>query len=120
MNLLPRLRRAALMSLVGGLSALSLAHAQPQDRLVRGELLYNTHCGACHTAQMHWRGSKLVSDWDTLKQQVRRWQATAALNWSEDDITSVALYLNRQHYGYPVDRYGQQTLPTPTRAAASR
>lgn len=64
----------------------------------RGELLYNTHCVACHSTQMHWRDKRLVTDWDSLKTQVRRWQATAQLNWSEADIDDVARYLNDSIY----------------------
>ena len=47
----------------------------------RGELLYTTHCGACHSTQMHWREKKLATTWDTLKAQVRRWQGVARLEW---------------------------------------
>jgi hypothetical protein len=57
-----------------------------------------THCIACHTTQMHWRDRKLVTDWPSLKLQVRRWQAAAQLNWSEDDIDDVARFLNDTFY----------------------
>lgn len=89
------------------LLAMPLAQAQPREILARGELLYNAHCIACHTTQMHWRGKALVADWGSLKVQVTQWQATAKLGWSDADITSVALYLNKLHYGYPVDIYGR-------------
>lgn len=29
---------------------------------VRGELLYATHCIACHSDKVHWRDKKLVTD----------------------------------------------------------
>lgn len=67
----------------------------------RGERLYTTHCGACHSEQMHWRAKKLAYDWPTLKAQVTRWQATAALEWSDADIVEVARYLNETIYRYP-------------------
>lgn len=67
----------------------------------RGQLLYSTHCGACHTVQMHWRTLNQARDWDSLKAQVRRWQNTAALQWSEEDITEVARYLNDTIYQFP-------------------
>lgn len=71
--------------------------ADPQ----RGELLYNTHCIACHTAKMHWRDQRLATDWDSLIVQVRRWQATILLNWDDDDIASAASYLNSLYYRFP-------------------
>ncbi len=88
-----------------------LAFAQPRETLARGELLYNAHCVACHTTQIHWRGKKLVADWASLKGQVKLWQANDGLGWSDADITSVALYLNKLHYGYPVDVYGRADVP---------
>lgn len=67
----------------------------------RGELLYNTHCVACHTTQMHWRDDKQAKDWNGIQMQVRRWQAIAGLRWSDADITEVSRYLNNTIYKYP-------------------
>jgi len=67
----------------------------------RGELLYATHCIACHSAQVHWRDQRLVTDWTSLNAQVGRWQANAGLNWSGDDILDVVRYLNATVYHYP-------------------
>ena len=66
----------------------------------RGELLYATHCIACHTTQVHWRDKKLATDWNSLKLQVRRWQAVAALEWSEEDVLDVTRHLNERFYGF--------------------
>ena len=67
----------------------------------RGALLYETHCSACHTAQVHWRERSLVSDWQSLTHQVWRWQSNANLDWSAADIDAVARYLNRVYYKLP-------------------
>lgn len=67
----------------------------------RGELLYNTHCVACHTTQVHWREQRLAQDWETLTKQVHRWQANVGLNWNDEDIAAVASYLNKLYYEYP-------------------
>ena len=88
--------RAALCCSVVALS--SAAAAQSPSR---GELLYTTHCGACHSVQMHWRENKLATTWDALKAQVRRWQGVARLEWSEADVEEVARYLNETIYRYP-------------------
>jgi len=66
----------------------------------RGEMLYATHCIGCHSTQVHWRDKKLVTDWSTLKAQVRRWSSNTALAWDEDDIVSVARYLNTRYYQF--------------------
>ena len=77
-------------------------HAQPKLIEARGELLYSTHCNACHTSEIHWRKQKLATDWNSLKVQVRRWQASIGLSWSEEEINDVTHYLNVLHYGFPI------------------
>jgi mono/diheme cytochrome c family protein len=69
----------------------------------RGELLYTTHCIACHNSQMHWRDQRLATDWASLRAQVRRWQDVAKLAWSDDDIREVTRYLNDRIYRFPVE-----------------
>jgi mono/diheme cytochrome c family protein len=81
------------------LAAGTAAAQQPAPS--RGKLLYETHCIACHTEQMHWRTLHQARDWDTLRAQVRRWQATAGLGWPDADIDAVAGYLNESIYGFP-------------------
>ena len=68
----------------------------------RGELLYSTYCIGCHTTQFHWRDKKLVTDWTSLKSQVRRWQESVGLAPDEDDVVSIATYLNSLYYHFPV------------------
>ncbi|MDR6536787.1 hypothetical protein [Variovorax soli] len=94
---------------------LVLAPAAPALAESRGALLYSTHCIACHSEQMHWRQKKLVTDWASLKAQVRRWQAEAALDWSDDDVAEVARYLNEEFYRLP-----QATAPANQSGFASR
>lgn len=79
----------------------SPAHAQARHSEARGELLYAAHCTACHTSEIHWREQKLATGWSSLKAQVRRWQASIGLAWSEEEITDVARYLNAAYYGFP-------------------
>jgi mono/diheme cytochrome c family protein len=82
-------------------AALLAAVAVPAAAQSRGELLYTTHCIACHNTQVHWRNQKQAVDWPTLRAQVRAWQATAQLAWTDDDIQQVAAYLNEAHYHFP-------------------
>lgn len=67
----------------------------------RGELLYNTHCIACHTTHVHWRDQRLASDWGSLTHQVQRWQSNTHLGWNEQDVGAVASYLNTLYYHFP-------------------
>ena len=66
----------------------------------RGELLYTTHCIACHTTEMHWRDKRSASNWPSLKAQVRLWQDAASLAWADSDILDVAHYLNATIYHF--------------------
>lgn len=66
----------------------------------RGYMLYSQHCIECHTEQVHWRDARLARDWKSLNAQVRRWQAVAQLNWSEEDIQNVTRYLNTRYYDF--------------------
>ncbi len=91
----------ACVPMAGQALAQSSNPAAPAASAGRGELLYSTHCGACHSTQMHWRDNKRATDWDSLKAQVRRWQGVARLDWTEADVEQVARYLNDTIYGYP-------------------
>jgi len=84
-----------------GAFAVACASAAAQNAPTRGQLLYTTHCVACHNSQIHWRDERLATDWESLKQQVRRWQARIVLDWSDDDIGEVARHLNDTIYRYP-------------------
>jgi len=94
--------RSASCGLLGALALAMSAQAES-----RGELLYATHCIACHTTQMHWRDQRIATDWSRLKAEVRRWQRTAALNWNEADIVEVTRYLNDSIY-----RFSQPSEPS--------
>ena len=80
------------------LACAALALIAPAQAQTRGELLYTTHCVACHSAQVHWRDKKLVTDWTSLKAQVQRWQQVSSLGWSSADVVEVARYLNDTVY----------------------
>ncbi len=77
------------------------AFAPPAAGQARGELLYATNCQLCHSQQVHWRDNRLATDWGSLVAQVRRWQETGRLGWSDEDIRFVARYLNDTIYKFP-------------------
>jgi mono/diheme cytochrome c family protein len=110
------------MWLAGAGSAIALVIAPPAQAQSRGELLYATHCIACHSSQMHWRDKRLATDWTSLKAQVRRWQGAAMLGWSEEDIVEVTRYLNGTLYRFEQTsdpRSSPDPLPTQLPAARS-
>ena len=78
------------------------ANAQTAISPTRGQLLYATHCIACHSTQMHWRDQRQAKDWDSLRDQVRRWQASESLQWSDADISEVTRHLNATVYRFPL------------------
>jgi hypothetical protein len=84
-----------LLLLAGSIVAAPSATAQS-----RGELLYTTHCIACHTTEMHWRSHRSASNWAELVVQVRRWQDAASLAWTDGDILEVSRYLNDSIYHF--------------------
>jgi mono/diheme cytochrome c family protein len=90
------------------LGVCTLTYAQVELSETRGQLLYSTHCSACHTSQVHWREQKLVRDWRSLVAQVRRWQSISGLNWSEDEIVDVAHHLNTVYYGFKNTAQGKK------------
>jgi len=95
------LRRSILVALLVLSGHVAEAEAQPIRDATRGELLYSTHCLACHDTQVHWREKKLATDWASLQSEVRRWALLSKLEWSEYDIEVVTGYLNDLHYRYP-------------------
>lgn len=84
-----------------GLLLAGACQAQTGTVPSRGQLLYETHCIACHTTQMHWRDRKSAKDWPGLRRVVRRWQGELQLRWTDADIDEVARYLNQRYYRYP-------------------
>ena len=82
--------------------AVAVASAQVQPPpATRGAMLYENHCSACHSEQMHWRARRSARDWNSLREQVRRWQGEARLDWNEQDIDAVARHLNETIYRFP-------------------
>ena len=94
-----RLIFALLFSLFGNFAD---AQAELIGDTTRGEMLYSTHCIACHSTQIHWREKKLATDWASLQSEVQHWQGFTELGWDKKDIEEVARYLNAIYYHYPM------------------
>lgn len=90
------------------LALLALPAPVPAQSPARGELLYSTHCVACHTREVHWRARRLATDWATLADETRRWQRNLGLQWSDGEVDDVVRYLNTTIYRFP-DQAPRQT-----------
>lgn len=90
----------SVFAIAGILLAGVVARVDAAPPASRGELLYTTHCIACHSTQMHWRDQRRATDLDSLREQVRLWQGRAMLSWNEDDIAEVTRYLNERIYRF--------------------
>jgi len=66
----------------------------------RGQLLYETHCIACHQSTLHIRDRRKAKSIAEINQWVSRWVSYQKLNWTIEDIQLVANYLNQQFYHY--------------------
>jgi len=95
------MRRAKqILAVCLGVAVNLAASAQTATPASRGELLYTTHCVACHTTEVHWRQKKLATDWASLDRQVRRWAGNVGLAWTDGDIVEVTRFLNSAHYHF--------------------
>jgi mono/diheme cytochrome c family protein len=94
------------LALAAACAALAAAAQLPAPS--RGALLYDTHCIACHTKEVHWRERKLASDWESLVAETRRWQRNIGLGWSDEEIDDVVRHLNSTIYRFP-DQAPKQT-----------
>ncbi len=109
----PRPWPAVTVGAVALLLAAAPVQAQSTTSPNRGQLLYATHCIACHDTQKHWRENRVVRDWDGLVGQVRHWQGVSQLQWNDADIINVARYLNARYYKLARPGIRQSQRPGP-------
>jgi mono/diheme cytochrome c family protein len=97
----PMLTLAAVALVTAAISIALPSAAQRQLPVREGELLYQTHCVACHDKQVHWREKKLVDDWPSLAAEVNRWQVNLGLGCNDETVEEVTRYLNGAFYRFP-------------------
>lgn len=66
----------------------------------RGRMLYENHCGMCHTSVVHVRDTHVSKSISEINRQVNRWQSELKLGWDKGEIDDVVQYLNVQFYQY--------------------
>jgi len=66
----------------------------------RGQLLYETHCNACHGTSVHSRNPRKAKSIGDIKHWVTRWSKELKLDWSSADIDDVAKHVNSKYYHF--------------------
>lgn len=75
-----------------------IAGAQAPER---GRLLYQTHCGACHSERTHdERLRPAVKDLAELRDMVAHWAPHSKRTYTLDELEDIVQYLNEAHYRF--------------------
>jgi hypothetical protein len=75
----------------------TVADSEPHS-LMRGQLLYENHCLACHESQVHIRENHKVHNQDGVYHEVVRWAEEMQLPWRVSEIRDVSGYLYQRYY----------------------
>ena len=71
----------------------------------RGRLVYQTHCGACHSERTHdERLRPAVKDLAELRDMVARWAPHSKRTYTLDELEDSGQYLNESHYRFGLER----------------
>ena len=67
----------------------------------RGRLIYQTHCGACHSERTHdERLRPAVKDLAELRDMVAQWAPHSKRSYTLDELEDIVQYLNEAHYRF--------------------
>jgi len=83
-----------------GLLALLVATTGHGADLAKGETLVEGNCLRCHGSEVYTRADRRVTSLPGLHKQVRRCEQMLGLTWFDDQIDTVAGYLNQQYYHF--------------------
>ena len=89
-----------IISLLFSTVMVSTAHAADEES---AKELYDNHCTKCHNSDVMTRNDRRVQNFQQLHAQVRRCELNLGLQWFEDDIDSMAKYLNTHFYRFKTD-----------------
>jgi hypothetical protein len=59
---------------------------------------HDTYCIVCHDTSVYTRSDRLARDYDSLREQVFRWQSNIALGWSDEEIDRMTNWLAKNYY----------------------
>jgi len=67
----------------------------------RGRALYDSRCTDCHTESVHGRAKREATDFEAVRRWVTRWNDNLRLQWKDEEIEDVTVFLNATYYRFP-------------------
>lgn len=64
------------------------------------QTMHDTYCIMCHDTRVYTRDKRIARDYEGLRAEVNRWQSNMSLNWSGDEVDTVATWLAKRYYGF--------------------
>ena len=61
---------------------------------------HDTYCIACHGTNVYTRENRTAKDYQSLREEVDRWQNNVSLRWSNEEIDAVTRFLAQRYYGF--------------------
>ncbi len=65
-----------------------------------GKALYEKNCTRCHSTEVFTREDRGIKSLEGLKNRVKQCTVAAEVKWVDEDINSVADYLNKNYYKF--------------------
>ena len=74
--------------------------APAEADMERGRVLYESRCDGCHAESVHGRQKRAATDFEAVRDWVRRWSVNLGLKWTSDEVNDVAAHLNARFYRF--------------------
>jgi len=74
--------------------------AQGAPDAARGEMLYQNHCGGCHSSAIHIRKSQRSRSVAEVYGWVDHWARYNKLDWSDEEVADVTAFLLSRYYRF--------------------
>ena len=65
-----------------------------------GKTLHDFNCLSCHGTEAYTRDDRMIHSMDSLITQVNRCNVNLGTGWFDDEVESVATYLNENYYKF--------------------
>lgn len=78
--------------------------AAAEEAVPDAHALFAQNCTKCHGTEVFTRPDRKITSYDGLDRQVRRCESALGLGWSDEQITAMTAYLNRDFYRFMPDQ----------------